>query len=129
MQRDRLSKKDFNINEIITTTNSILNPKKEFKIESTFEKAQIYTDPLALTQIVMNLVSNGLKYNYSTTPVITFGFNETTTSYQLKISDNGIGLSETEAASLLNNSASIAKKRSFWELWYAIRLDYHQESL
>ena len=108
-----ISKKDFNINEIITTTNSILNPKKELKIESTFEKAQIYTDPLALTQIVMNLVSNGLKYNYSTTPVITFGFNETTTSYQLKISDNGIGLSETEAASLLNNSASIAKKDRF----------------
>ena len=42
-----ISKKDFNINEIITTTNSILNPKKEFKIESTFEKAQIYTDPIS----------------------------------------------------------------------------------
>jgi len=58
----------------------------------------------------MNLVSNGIKYNYSTTPVITFGFNETAASYQLKISDNGIGLTETEAASLLNNSISIAKK-------------------
>ncbi|MEM0577846.1 HAMP domain-containing sensor histidine kinase [Flavobacterium polysaccharolyticum] len=112
-ENQTIAKKIFAIQDIITTTNSILNPKKEFKIISTFEKVEIYSDPLALTQIVMNLVSNGLKYNYSTTPAITFGFKETATSYELKISDNGIGLSEIEAATLIDNAASIAKKDRF----------------
>lgn len=108
-ENQTIIKQKFDIQDIITTTNSILNPKKEYKITSTFKKAEIYSDPLALTQIVMNLVSNGIKYNYSTIPAITFDFNNTATSYELLISDNGIGLSEIEATTLIDNAASIAK--------------------
>nr|WP_315142003.1 HAMP domain-containing sensor histidine kinase [uncultured Flavobacterium sp.] len=112
-EEQTIAKKLFDVNEIITTTNTILNPKKEFRIHCTFEQAKIYTDQLALTQIVMNLVSNGIKYNYSEIPEIRFAFEETFTSYILKITDNGIGLTENEAATLFDTSATIAKKDRF----------------
>jgi signal transduction histidine kinase len=108
-----IHKKHFEASEIITTINSILNPKKEFKIRSHFDKAQIYSDQLALTQIVMNLVSNGFKYNYSNTPEIDIYFKTTAKSYELILTDNGIGFDKKEVNTLFGNSAPIAKKDRF----------------
>lgn len=112
-ENQTIHKKHFETSEVITTINAILNPKKEFKIRSHFEKAQIYSDQLALTQIVMNLVSNGFKYNYSNTPEIDIYFKTTTKSYELIITDNGIGFNKKEINILLGNSTPIAKKDRF----------------
>lgn len=61
----------------------------------------------------MNLVSNGFKYNYSNTPEIDIYFKTTAKSYELIITDNGIGFDKKEINTLLGNSAPIAKKDRF----------------
>lgn len=45
-----------------------------------------------ISQILMNLISNGLKYNQSKTPSIDVSITENDKAYYFKIKDNGIGI-------------------------------------
>lgn len=52
----------------------------------------IYFNPLQFTQLMQNLITNGIKYNQNT-PKIHIGCIERDDVYEFSVSDNGIGIS------------------------------------
>ncbi|MBN2867269.1 MAG: ATP-binding protein, partial [Flavobacteriaceae bacterium] len=58
----------------------------------------------AVTQIILNLVDNAIKYNTKTQPLVILDYNEGETHHHFTISDNGSGI-------------TIKKKESLFELF------------
>jgi signal transduction histidine kinase len=54
----------------------------------------LYTNKNALQQILMNLISNGIKYGDKNQTVITLDFEESEHQYHFWVTDNGPGISE-----------------------------------
>jgi signal transduction histidine kinase len=52
----------------------------------------------ALTQIFINLIDNGLKYNFSKKRNITIAYDETKEFHVFSVSDNGVGIPEDKQA-------------------------------
>lgn len=52
----------------------------------------------ALTQIFINLIDNGLKYNDSNKRIITIGYDETKEFHVFSVTDNGVGIPEDKQA-------------------------------
>ncbi len=47
--------------------------------------------------MLMNLLSNGIRYNENDCPQITIGFNQTESNVELAIADNGVGFEKSQA--------------------------------
>jgi len=60
------------------------------------ESAQIYTNQTALEQILINIISNSIKYNDKENTVVNIEFEEASDYFVLIISDNGPGIKETD---------------------------------
>ncbi len=58
----------------------------------------------AVTQIILNLVDNAIKYNTKPQPLVVLGYNESETHHHFTVSDNGNGI-------------AIKKKESLFELF------------
>lgn len=63
----------------------------EFNLESE-EKVRLYTNKVALEQILLNLLTNSIKYNDKEVPKITIRISETGDYIVLNIIDNGPGI-------------------------------------
>jgi signal transduction histidine kinase len=73
----------------IEKTNAIINTPKEM--------STIRADKMKINQLFTNLISNAIKFvPKDRDPVIDIGFNETDEFYNISISDNGIGIDESE---------------------------------
>ena len=66
------------------------NPDRELKIDSVPDVIRVNVE--ALRQILMNLISNGLKYNKSELPKVVLTITENKTHYCFEVKDNGIGI-------------------------------------
>ena len=51
-------------------------------------------DPTLMQQLFQNLISNGIKFNTQTKPIIKIGARKESTHYAFFVKDNGIGISE-----------------------------------
>ena len=54
----------------------------------------VIADPRQLTQLLQNLVGNGIKYRGTKTPMIEIGVREDGPKYIISVADNGIGIAE-----------------------------------
>lgn len=52
----------------------------------------------ALTQIFINLIDNGLKYNYSSKRIITINYDDSQELHVFSVTDNGVGIPEDKQA-------------------------------
>ncbi|WP_425073954.1 sensor histidine kinase [Sagittula sp. S175] len=52
----------------------------------------VLADPTQLTQLLQNLVANGIKYNQSTAPRVHISASEGREGWRIEVSDNGIGI-------------------------------------
>lgn len=63
---------------------------------------QILTNKTALEQILINLVSNSIKYNDKSTPEIRIIANETKDRVEIQVHDNGPGIAEEDQQRIFN---------------------------
>ena len=82
------------ISEIIKDLQCLLLNSSDCKIEYNSEIEKIFNHPTLLSQILTNIVSNGLKYNDKPNPLIQIKFEVTESNYIISISDNGPGIEE-----------------------------------
>lgn len=78
--------------EDIRTNLAALLQEKEGKINLTGDLNLVWSAPEILQLILKNIIENGIKYNRSTTPLVNVNATTTENSYQIAISDNGIGI-------------------------------------
>jgi two-component system, OmpR family, phosphate regulon sensor histidine kinase PhoR len=91
-----LSKEDINLEELVKSTSPSIELKvaeRKGKLNLNLEttNALIVADQLHLTNIIHNLVDNGVKYSKDT-PEITIGLKNVANSVVLSIEDKGIGI-------------------------------------
>ncbi|WP_430411756.1 sensor histidine kinase [Kordia sp.] len=72
---------------------NILNSEKKIKIEFQTAMTSMFVNKAGLMQILLNLVSNAIKYNDKLQTEITISITENEDFYQFVVSDNGPGIS------------------------------------
>jgi len=77
------------------------NSKLELKIESPKREIEANTDPLRLKQIILNFISNALKYTDK--GVIKVGLVEDDDWVEFYVSDTGKGIKKEDVASIFNH--------------------------
>jgi len=88
---------DLNLNQYIENTLNVLSEqiatKKAVVLNNIPQKASIKYNPAYLESILLNLVSNAIRYSHrDRNPVITINWLSESDNHILEISDNGIGI-------------------------------------
>lgn len=84
----------FDLNNLVNECIELLDSRKEYYFSKDFNESFIYTNKVALQQILLNLISNAIKYNDKEKVEIKFEFLEDLNFYNFKIQDNGKGVAE-----------------------------------
>lgn len=80
------------VRDIMQKTISLLNTTGEVEVTYDTNGDEIYVNPVALQQILLNLVANAIKYNDKPVIQISMGFFETHDDYHFYVADNGSGI-------------------------------------
>ncbi len=80
------------VRDIMQKTTDLLNTKGEVEVTYDIDGDEIYVNPVALQQILLNLVGNAIKYNDKPVIQLSMGFFETSDDYSFYVADNGSGI-------------------------------------
>lgn len=87
IKRDKID-----LNDFIAEVTKLIDSSGEYTFKTLFVNQTIVINQIALQQIFINLIVNGIKYNNKEQVEIAIGFSETESHYQFYISDNGMGM-------------------------------------
>lgn len=85
-------KNTIDLGQLLEEIMDLLNTDEHCKIESDFEGQIIRANAVALNQILLNLISNAIKYNDKEDVQIVLTFSQDETHYNFRIKDNGRGI-------------------------------------
>jgi len=100
-------KQDFELNQLIGKIISLLVVPDTIKIELPAGRHPINYSLIAIEQILINLLSNAIRYNDKTEGLIQIRFKEGTDYYQLEIEDNGMGIPEAYLDKIFLNNFTL----------------------
>jgi len=84
---------DFSIHELISGLIPLVNASNEVKIEvSPKQDISIFSNKIAIEQILLNLIINGIKYNDKEKTVISIVIEDRTADVKINVIDNGPGI-------------------------------------
>jgi len=81
-------------------TSVFSNPGTRFRFNSS--SASLRINAGAIKQILMNLISNGFKYNESEIPTVTVSVREDKTHYCFEVKDNGMGIPKEDRSKVFD---------------------------
>ncbi|TDQ11532.1 GAF domain-containing sensor histidine kinase [Pedobacter metabolipauper] len=87
-----INKKNFNLNSLIQKITEMLIIPEGIEIRLPEKNHDLYLSVIALDQIILNLLSNAIRYNDKQKGIIQIRFREDPSHYKLEIEDNGIGI-------------------------------------
>lgn len=87
-----LQETEFKLDELFSELNALLNPRNEYTLSFPNTRSTLSTNKTALTQILINLISNSIKYCDKEKVVIHIGFSENEDFYSFSVTDNGPGI-------------------------------------
>ena len=106
-----ISKKEFSLQEVIHEIEQIITSDNQVKFVYDFDTSTLLTtDKMALSQILLNLISNGIKYNMQANPIITIRYEMFDGKSIIKIIDNGTGIEKKYFETIFENNTTLAKK-------------------
>ncbi|MCF0050969.1 ATP-binding protein [Dyadobacter chenwenxiniae] len=92
--RIKTVKECFGINSLLDDMHETFSSKKPVRFVFDGNRAmELETEKITLTQILQNLISNGIKYNDKPEIEITIGWTEEESQYTFYVRDNGPGIS------------------------------------
>jgi len=109
-----VNKTEFDLGEVIN--NIVRNFETEFtikdvKLKFLYRSEKIYADKDKISQVIINLLSNGLKYT-DVGGVVEVNVDELDTYIVIKIKDNGIGISEEDLPHIFERFYRADKSRN-----------------
>ena len=87
------TKETLNLGEFLAETLALIPALKEIELILPEPGAEIKVNKTGLQQVLLNLISNGVKYNDSNRVQIEIGFSESDRYYHFFVRDNGRGIS------------------------------------
>jgi len=110
----KAKKENVKLNEISEDIEQILIPKEEDLLISSEDLVK-NINKSALSQILINLVDNALKYNDKAQRIIKIGYESLTDYHRFSVSDNGIGIPKD-------------KQEHIFEIFKTIKTDFSKTS-
>lgn len=108
--------KDYiNVNDLFKEVQRILL-LNDNQLKTTVYSNQIFTNIAAVTQVLINLVDNGLKYNNKANPEVYLSFTEDQKHYTFTVKDNGNGIAKQQQENVFelfnnNNQTDVKGKK------------------
>ncbi len=90
LKQDQLE--EFELNHLLEEIIDLLNIDHDCEIHLPEKEITLHTNKGAVHQILLNLITNSLKYNDKDRPVITFNSSYNADFYNIQITDNGVGI-------------------------------------
>ena len=91
------NKEEINVNETVNEIISLFNSDENVKFEVNFKSnLKLFINKTALEQVLINLISNCVKYNDKELAIIKITFSENSEEIIVTISDNGPGIKEED---------------------------------
>lgn len=84
----------FDVKKLVEETIQMLDNKNEYGFVLAFENQQVFTNRVALQQVLINLIANSIKYNDKNKVEIEITFTETENFYEFSVIDNGSGIKQ-----------------------------------
>jgi len=106
-------KQQFELNGLLQKVLSLLNVPDDVRVELPPDGNIIHYSLIAFEQIIINLLSNAIRYNDQESPIITIAFAEDELFYHLEIKDNGIGIPDELQQRIFENNFTINAKDRF----------------
>jgi signal transduction histidine kinase len=87
-------KTEFDLNQVLSKMIGLLTVPKTFTINLPEPGHQICISVIAFEQIMMNLLSNAIRYNNKPEGYVSIRLKEDATFYHFEVEDNGMGIAE-----------------------------------
>ncbi|MDP9081455.1 MAG: GAF domain-containing sensor histidine kinase [Bacteroidota bacterium] len=100
-------KQEFNLNSLIQKVISMLAVPENVEIILPEEKQMIYFSMIAFEQILINLLSNAIRYNNKEKCIINIRFKQDDDFYRLEVEDNGMGIPEQYHDKIFGNNFTL----------------------
>jgi len=104
---------EFDLNRQISKVISLLTVPDNMRIELPPGKPMLYFSVIAIEQILINLLSNAIRYNDKTEGLIRISFTEDIDYYLLEVSDNGRGIPAAFSEKIFSNNFTLKIKDRF----------------
>ncbi|WP_322550492.1 GAF domain-containing sensor histidine kinase [Flavobacterium psychraquaticum] len=99
------------LKDLVTEIEQMVTSDNQIKFVYDFDSSTLLTtDKMALSQILLNLISNGIKYNMQANPIITIRYEMFDGKSIIKIIDNGTGIEKKYFETIFENNTTLAKK-------------------
>ena len=93
---------NFELNHLLEELIDLLNINEDYIINFPDKNLELQTNRSAVSQILINLITNSLKYNDKETGIIDFKCTEDHAYYYIQIKDNGKGISKDKQSSIFD---------------------------
>jgi len=100
-------KQEFELNSMLKKIISLLTMPESTEIILPAERHFLTVSVIAFEQIMLNLLSNAIRYNNKEQGLIRIAFREDDAYYHLEVSDNGIGIAEQYHEKIFTNSFTL----------------------
>jgi signal transduction histidine kinase len=87
-------KQQFYLNSLLKNIKTLLRVPENVVINLPEENVSLYLSVIAFEQIMINLLSNAIRYNDKETAIINIRFSQDESFYRFEVEDNGIGIAE-----------------------------------
>jgi signal transduction histidine kinase len=112
----------FPLNALIIKIQGLLNIPDSIHIVLPEAKHRLHYSLIAVEQLLINLLSNAIRYNDKTEALIHIRFEENETFYILEVEDNGRGIPEAYLEKIFTNNFTLKTKDRFNNLGSGIGL-------
>lgn len=99
-----VNKQQFSLNSLVRKVIAMLIIPENMKIVLPEEKHDLYLSVIAFDQIMINLISNAIRYNDKEKGVIQIRFQQDGTFYRFEIEDNGPGIPQEFHEKIFDNN-------------------------
>ena len=106
-------KQEFELNALIEKVLSLLVVPDSIKIILPDRKHHLHFSIIAFDQILINLLSNAIRYNDKSEGIINIRFTEEEGFYILEIADNGMGIPDTYLNKIFTSNFTLSHKDRF----------------
>jgi signal transduction histidine kinase len=106
-------RQEFELNPLITKVVSLLVVPESISIVLPETRHRLHFSIIAFDQILINLLSNAIRYNDKSEGFIQIKFEEEDEHYVLEVTDNGVGVAKAYLEKIFDNNFTLKKKDRF----------------
>ena len=115
------------LNEFVEYVIGIVNIKSEYQLILPEINHKLYSNKMALGQILFNLIGNSIKYNDKSEVVITVEFFEENNYNIISVTDNGMGIANENLSKIFNIFENLGKSDRYKQTGTGIGLSTVQK--